>query len=119
MSAKALGEYVDSGNNLIVVADGPLSKLYRDVAAESGVTFDDDNTRAIDHFNYDTQLDDGKHNVLVVDQENQFTNRQVIINNRKQFSQRPVLFRGYVFLSWDEITIDVNYIQQIGHGIEI
>jgi oligosaccharyltransferase complex subunit beta len=94
LNAKSILEFVDNGNNLMIVADGSLSKILREVATESGVQFDDDNTRAIDHFNYDTSVDDGKHTTIVLDQESEFSAKPVVISNRKQFTQRPVLFQG-------------------------
>ena len=78
----------------MIVADGALSKLLRDVGAESGVQFDDDSTRAIDHFSYDLKLDNGKHNVLVLNQEYEFSPRPSVISNRRQFTQNPVLYNG-------------------------
>lgn len=94
LDSKSISKFVDDGNNVMIVADGSLSKLLREVGSDSGAQFDDDNTRAIDHFTYDTKLDNGKHNVLVLDQEYEFSSRPSVISNRRQFTQAPVLFNG-------------------------
>lgn len=39
----------------------------RDLVTENGFEFDEENTAVIDHLNYDTALDDGKHTTIVGD----------------------------------------------------
>ena len=43
-----------------------LSEYWRDFAREFDVEFDDRGNRVIDHFTYDTELDDGTHSALVL-----------------------------------------------------
>eukprot|EP01027_Heterolobosea_sp_BB2_P027019 GEZU01042190.1.p1 GENE.GEZU01042190.1~~GEZU01042190.1.p1 ORF type:complete len:448 (+),score=162.97 GEZU01042190.1:23-1345(+) len=80
-------DFIDNGHNVFIATGNVLSETLRSVALECGVEFDDDETYVIDHFNYDTNLDGGQHNTIVVDN---FFKAPTIYNG----SKRPVLFRG-------------------------
>lgn len=98
ITSKTIIDFVDKGqNNVIIVADsdsGTLSRLLREVATNAGVRFDEDRSFAIDHFHYDTKLDDGKHTTLVLDQKDEFIDKEVVIKNTNRFTKKPVLFHG-------------------------
>lgn len=49
-----------------MVVSPDLSELWRDFAREFEVEFDDRGTRVIDHYHYDSLMDDGTHSALVV-----------------------------------------------------
>jgi len=90
VSAKTILEFVDDGNNAILVADSVLGRPIRDVAGDCNVEFDEDETTAIDHFNFDVSDFEGQHNVIAVDPSS-ITSAAVIFPTT---IDAPVLFRG-------------------------
>lgn len=66
LSPQSLYSYVEKARNLLVVLSPDLSEFWRDFAREFDIEFDDRGNKVIDHFSYDTQLDDGSHSTLVI-----------------------------------------------------
>lgn len=58
---------------------------------EVGFEFDEDKTQVIDHFNYDSVLDEGIHTTIVVP-SSQMIGAELIAGDKNKLS--PVLFRG-------------------------
>lgn len=61
-----------------------------------GFEFDEENTAVIDHFNYDSSLDDGTHTTLVVS-ESQLMNVELITG--KKSNLKPMLFNGIALVT--------------------
>ena len=53
---KEITQFVDGGGNVLVAASSNIGDAIRDLAAENGFEFDDENTAVIDHHNYDKIL---------------------------------------------------------------
>lgn len=83
-------DFVDSGHDLTVAADGNASDLIREVATECGVEFDEDPAAmVIDHTNYAVSNFDGDHTLIDSDD---FIKSDVILGSKK--IEAPVLFQG-------------------------
>lgn len=83
-------ECVRRGVNLLVVLSPELSEVWRDFAREFDVDFDDRGHKVIDHFAFDTELDDGSHTTIVVP----LTHAQTPFISPETQAGPPVLFRG-------------------------
>ncbi|PAV74496.1 hypothetical protein WR25_02468 [Diploscapter pachys] len=96
LSAKEIGRFVDAGGNLLVAASSNIGEAIRDLATETGFEFDEADTALIDHFNYDSKLDNGQHTTLVAD-KSQFMNARLITGDTANMN--PVLFKGVALIS--------------------
>ncbi|EXB59135.1 Dolichyl-diphosphooligosaccharide--protein glycosyltransferase 48 kDa subunit [Morus notabilis] len=86
----AVLEFVDSGHDLILAADVSPSDLTRNLAAEFGVDFDEDQSAVvIDHTSYAASETEGDHTLIASDD---FIESDVILGKTK--IEAPVLFRG-------------------------
>lgn len=61
------------------------------MASEVGFEFDEENTAVIDHLNFDTQLDDGRHTTIVAASTG-LLDAPLIVGDTK--AMPPVLFSG-------------------------
>lgn len=98
MNAEELARFVDGGGNVLVAADTKIGEAIRDFATEVGFEFGGDGTAVIDHHNFDSRFDDGKHTTVVVP-SSQLTSAELIVGNKAKLG--PVLFKG-VALSHNE-----------------
>jgi oligosaccharyltransferase complex subunit beta len=98
ISAEELGRFVDGGGNVLIAADSNIGEAIRDFATEVGFEFGNDGTAVIDHHNFDSRLDDGKHTTIVVPAE-QLISAELIVGNKAKLG--PVLFKG-VALSYND-----------------
>ncbi|KAL5557235.1 hypothetical protein UlMin_039471 [Ulmus minor] len=90
LDLKAVVDFVDSGHDLILVADSTASDLIRNVATEFGVEFDEDSSAvAIDHSSYAVSETEGDHTLIASDE---FIQSDVILGKTKIGA--PVLFKG-------------------------
>ncbi|KAM7516285.1 hypothetical protein LguiA_005868 [Lonicera macranthoides] len=86
----AVMEFVDSGHDLIVAADSNASDFIRNIAAESGVDFDEDpSAMVIDHTSYSVSETVGDHTLIASDD---FIHSDVLLGSSK--IEAPVLFKG-------------------------
>lgn len=86
----AILDFVDSGHDLIIAADGSASDLIREVATECGVDFDEDPaSMVIDHINYAVSSMEGDHTLIASDD---FIKSNAILGSQK--IEAPVLFQG-------------------------
>ncbi|KAL3077130.1 hypothetical protein niasHS_013119 [Heterodera schachtii] len=89
-------KFIDGGGNVLVAADKNLGDAIRDVAAEVGFEFGEDQSMVIDHHNYDTVLDDGSHTTIAV------PNAQLIkapLITGESALLPPVLYRGIALVA--------------------
>ena len=71
--------------------------------SECGVELGEEKSFLLDHQNYDANLDDGKHNVLVADPSKQLIRQlgaDLIVGSETSRKLNPLLYRGvsYVLL---------------------
>ncbi|PSS29406.1 Dolichyl-diphosphooligosaccharide--protein like [Actinidia chinensis var. chinensis] len=86
----AIVDFVDSGRDLIIAADTSASDLIREIAAECGVDFDEDQAAmVIDHTSYAVSDTEGGHTLIASDD---FIQSDVILGRKK--IEAPVLFQG-------------------------
>lgn len=98
VSAEELGKFVDGGGNVLLAADSNLGEAIRDFATEVGFEFGNDGTAVIDHHNFDSRLDDGKHTTIVVP-SSKLASAELIVGQKAKLG--PVLFKG-VALSYND-----------------
>ncbi|KAF9612420.1 hypothetical protein IFM89_039453 [Coptis chinensis] len=90
LDVRAVLEFVDSGRDLVIAADGSASDLIRDIATECGVDFDEDSEAVvIDHTSYAVLDGEGDHSLIASDE---FIQSDVILGSKK--IEAPVLFKG-------------------------
>lgn len=89
MSVEELTKFVDGGGNVLVAGDANLGDALRDFAAEVGFEFGTTGSGVIDHFNYDSKLDSGKHTTVVVP-KTQVTKAELIAGK----VDAPILYKG-------------------------
>lgn len=89
---------MDGGGNVLVAADSNVGEAIRDFATEVGFEFGNDGTSVIDHHNFDSRLDDGKHTTVVVP-SSQLISAELIVGQKAKLG--PVLFKG-VALSYND-----------------
>lgn len=65
-------------------------EVARELASEIGFEFDDEKTAVIDHLNFDSINDDGRHTTIVAE-PNDLIKSDYIVGDRKI---NPILFRG-------------------------
>jgi oligosaccharyltransferase complex subunit beta len=83
-------DFVDSGHDLIVAADSDASEFIRNIAAESGVDFDEDTSAmVIDHTGYSVSGSSGDHTLLAADD---IIQSDVLVGSTK--IEAPVLYKG-------------------------
>jgi len=88
LTEEDLIDFIDAGKNIIVAADSNIGDLIGSVASECNVLYDESETFAVDHFNFDVSDYDGKHNLIVA--ENLIDSTPILGGKIKA----PVLFRG-------------------------
>ncbi|KAI6180682.1 Dolichyl-diphosphooligosaccharide--protein glycosyltransferase 48 kDa subunit [Aphelenchoides besseyi] len=98
ISPEELGRFVDEGGNVLVAADSSIGEAIRDFATEVGFEFGSDGTAVIDHHNFDSRLDDGKHTTIVVP-SSQLTIAELIVGKKSTIG--PILYQG-VALSFND-----------------
>lgn len=91
VSTKAVVDFVDAGGNVLVAANSQLSEAVKEIAAECGVEFGDEDTYVIDRFNADTK-DEGRSTLIVADTEHLIKNK--LITGDKAKAGAPFLYRG-------------------------
>jgi oligosaccharyltransferase complex subunit beta len=96
VNVKEIAQFIDGGGNVLVAASSNIGDAIRDLAAETGFEFDEENTAVIDHHNYDTKLDDGYHTTIVVPATNAIT-APLIVGEKAKLS--PILYKGVALIS--------------------
>lgn len=61
-----LSSLVNSGTNLLLAVSPESSDVWRELAREFEIDFEDRRLQTFDHFNYDLDADDGSHTTLVL-----------------------------------------------------
>ncbi|CAH1421633.1 unnamed protein product [Lactuca virosa] len=90
LDVAAILDFVDSGKDLIVAADANASDLIRNIAAECGIDFDEDQSAVvIDHGSYAVSETEGDHTLIAADD---FIQSDVLLGSTK--IEAPVLFKG-------------------------
>ena len=92
LKPKSISQFVDQGGNVIIVGGEGIGEGIRELANEVGFEFDEDRTAVIDHLNFDSALDDGKHTTLVAEPTKQLIKAPHIIGKPSGIS--PLLFKG-------------------------
>ncbi|OWA54463.1 Dolichyl-diphosphooligosaccharide--protein glycosyltransferase 48 kDa subunit [Hypsibius exemplaris] len=95
VKVESLANFVDDGGNLLIAAGQNLGEAVRELTAEFGFELDEDLTRVVDHFNYDSKLDDGSHTALAAD-ASLLLKAPTIVGASS--SKNPLLFRGVALL---------------------
>lgn len=91
VTSKSIIDFIDDGGNVLVAASSQITEPLKEIAAECGVEFSDENTFVIDRFNSDVN-DDGR-NTLILSETDNLINNQLIVGNAKS-GGAPFLFRG-------------------------
>lgn len=89
ITSQSLVQFIKQGGNLLFVGSSELSETNREFAREFDVDFDELDTFAIDHFNFD-KADDGTHTRIVADQ---IADNKYILSDEVR-NGAPVLYRG-------------------------
>lgn len=90
VDAAGILEFVDSGRDLIVVADPGMSDAIRAIANECGIEFEEDpNAIVIDHLNFAVAEDNIEHSLIAADS---FVKSNAILGEKG--IEAPVLFEG-------------------------
>lgn len=79
--------------------------------SECGVELGEEKTFLLDHQNYDANLDDGKHNVLVADPPKQLIRQHgadIIVGHDASRKLNPLLYRGVSYVLFRNYTFDTN-----------
>ncbi len=91
LSTKAVVDFIDAGGNVLVGANSQLSEPIKEIAAECGVEFGDEDTFVIDRFNADVN-DEGYGTLIANDAKYLINNKLIVGDKAKQGA--PVLYRG-------------------------
>eukprot|EP01114_Cavostelium_apophysatum_P017986 TRINITY_DN5466_c0_g1_i2.p1 TRINITY_DN5466_c0_g1~~TRINITY_DN5466_c0_g1_i2.p1 ORF type:complete len:432 (-),score=105.23 TRINITY_DN5466_c0_g1_i2:46-1341(-) len=89
ISSQDVLDFIDAGRNVIIAADTNIGDIAREIASDCNVEFDEEDTRVIDHFNFDTAsgLDHGDHTVIALESVN---DAPAVLKDLNA----PVLFQG-------------------------
>lgn len=106
INVQEITKFIDGGGNVLIAANSDIGDGIRDLATENGFEFDEENTAVIDHLNYDTALDDGKHTTIVGDPKF-LLDAPMIVGNKG--ATGPILFRGVGLVSDKDnhLTLDI------------
>uniref|UniRef100_A0A0K0G297 Dolichyl-diphosphooligosaccharide--protein glycosyltransferase 48 kDa subunit n=1 Tax=Strongyloides venezuelensis TaxID=75913 RepID=A0A0K0G297_STRVS len=99
INAGQINNFVDDGGNLLVTGSSNIGDAIREIAIEFGFEYDLAKTSVVDHFNYDSILDDGHHTTIVVNKE-QMTKSKLITGDIDK--NGPLLFKGVGLLAHKE-----------------
>jgi len=89
-------DFIDDGNNVLLVGDSGVSDPIREIASECGVQFDEEKSHVIDHLNFDQSDYDHQHNLIVIDPQSK-QDKDLVLNNPivlPNTGLKPILFRG-------------------------
>lgn len=95
LSVPEIVRFIDEGGNVLLAANSNIGEVARELASECGFEFDDEKTSVIDHLNFDTINDDGKHTTIVAEPTD-LIKSDYIVGDRKI---NPILFRGVGMIS--------------------
>lgn len=90
LSPENIAEFVDNGGNVLIAGSPSAGDAVRDLAAEFGVELDDPNSFVIDHINYDSVRDAGKHTTIAVDPKNLIDAPAIVGSS----NTAPILYEG-------------------------
>ncbi|GAU98237.1 hypothetical protein RvY_09412 [Ramazzottius varieornatus] len=107
VKVESLANFVDDGGNILVAGGQNLGEAIRELTAEFGFELDDESTRVVDHFNYDTKLDDGTHTTIAVDSDLLLQAPTIVGSGTK----KPLLFRGVALLSDKENPLSLEVLR--------
>ncbi len=88
LSEEDIVEFIDAGKNAIIAGDSSIGDLVSSVASECNVLFDEPETFAVDHLNFDVSDYEGKHSLIVTEN---IIDAPIIVGSDPL---APVLFRG-------------------------
>jgi len=91
VSTKAVVDFIDAGGNVLVGANSQLSEPIKEIAAECGVEFSDEDTFVIDRFNAD--VNDEGYGTLIANDAKYLINNKLIVGEKAR-QGAPVLYRG-------------------------
>ncbi|KAK3819268.1 MAG: dolichyl-di-phosphooligosaccharide-protein glycotransferase [Linnemannia elongata] len=92
MNAKAVIGFMAEGGNVIMAGSSELANPLRELSREFDVEFDNRYTSVLDHFNYDKELGQDKHDAIVVNPSSHMSKIDAIVPQDKL--PGPILFRG-------------------------
>ncbi|KAF9106165.1 hypothetical protein BGX29_010310 [Mortierella sp. GBA35] len=92
MSAKSVVGFVADGGNVILAGSTDLANPLRELSREFDVEYDSRYTSVLDHFNYDKDLGQAKHDAIVVSPSTHMSKIDAIVPQDKL--PGPILFRG-------------------------
>lgn len=93
MSAKAVVGFVAEGGNVILAGSTDLANPLRELSREFDVEYDGRYTSVLDHFNYDKELGQAKHDAIVINPSTHMSKELGAIV-RQDMLPGPILFRG-------------------------
>ncbi|BHF81177.1 hypothetical protein SprV_0702430700 [Sparganum proliferum] len=118
IDVKKLTRFVDEGGNILVAGSSDIGEAIKDFGSDCGVEFDDEKTTVIDHMNYDV-MDEGKHNLIIVDTP--ITNYPTTVGRNTQLitglqarNDARVLFVGSLDFFSDEFFLSGTVHSQTG-----
>lgn len=106
LDGKTISKFIDEGGNVLVAASSDIGEAIRDLATECGFEFDESKTAVIDHINFDSLNDEGKHTTISADPA-ALIKSELIVGNSKNYN--PILFRGVGMISDKDnsLTLDI------------
>merc|ERR1711983_688901 len=91
LSVEGVTEFIDDGGNVLIAGSSLTGDILREIASECGFEADEENNAVIDHHNFDTKLDGGKHTLVVADPKN-LINSAKIVGDKAAIA--PILYEG-------------------------
>uniref|UniRef100_A0AC35U4N8 Dolichyl-diphosphooligosaccharide--protein glycosyltransferase 48 kDa subunit n=1 Tax=Rhabditophanes sp. KR3021 TaxID=114890 RepID=A0AC35U4N8_9BILA len=91
-----IASFSDKGGNILVAGSSKVGDAIRELAIEFGFEYDLADTAVTDHFNYDRNLDTGKHTTVVVPKESCIKAKFIVGDVDKE---GDILYRGVSLLA--------------------
>lgn len=90
LTPQELSRFVQAGGNLLIGASSTASAAVKELARELDIDLAERGSFMVDHFNYDTASDDGKHTSVL---SARFTTNAAVLSDDVR-NGPPVVFRG-------------------------
>merc|ERR1712110_121798 len=91
LNVEGITEFVDAGGNVLVAGSSLTGDVLREIASECGFEADEENNSVIDHHNFDTNLDGGKHTLIVADPADLIKSEKIVGDTK---TLAPILYEG-------------------------
>lgn len=102
-------EFVNTGGNILVAADGEITDNMRQFAASCGIEFDKKNSQIIDHFSYAPNVDEGFHTAILA--KNFIASPYVLGKYASGEKPMPILYKGIGHVVDDNNILAVKILQ--------